>query len=131
MMTESTKYTISKKVGSKDIDTLNHVNNVVYLEWVNEIAKLHWEQLAKEHVQDYYWVVRKHVIEYFKPALLNEELTISTWVGASKGALSDRFVEIKFGDTILVQVKSTWCLIDAKSHRPKRIKEEITHLLKQ
>jgi acyl-CoA thioester hydrolase len=130
MMTESTKYTISKKVGSKDIDTLNHVNNVVYLEWVNEIAKLHWEQLAKEHVQDYYWVVRKHVIEYFKPALLNEELTISTWVGASKGALSDRFVEIKFGDTILVQVKSTWCLIDAKSHRPKRITEEITQLLK-
>ncbi len=129
-MTESTKYTISKKVGSKDIDTLNHVNNVVYLEWVNEIAKLHWEQLAKEHVQDYYWVVRKHVIEYFKPALLNEELTISTWVGASKGALSDRFVEIKFGDTILVQVKSTWCLIDAKSHRPKRITEEITQLLK-
>ena len=130
MMTESTKYTISKKVGSKDIDTLNHVNNVVYLEWVNEIAKLHWEQLAKEHVQDYYWVVRKHVIEYFKPALLNEELTITTWVGASKGALSDRFVEIKFGDTILVQVKSTWCLIDAKSHRPKRITEEITQLLK-
>ena len=130
MMTELTKYTISKKVESKDIDRLNHVNNVIYLEWVNEIAKLHWEQLAKEHVQDYYWVVRKHVIEYFKPALLNEELTISTWVGASKGALSDRFVEIKFGDTILVQLKSTWCLIDAKSHRPKRITEEITQLLK-
>lgn len=130
MMAESTKYTISKKVESKDIDRLNHVNNVVYLEWVNEIAKLHWEELTKGHVQDDYWVVRKHVIEYFKAALLNDELIITTWVGDAKGALSERFVEIKLGDSILVQVKSTWCLIDAKSHRPKRITEEIIRLLK-
>jgi acyl-CoA thioester hydrolase len=129
-MIYSSKYTISKKVESKHIDRLNHVNNVVYLEWVNEIAKLHWEELAKEKVQDYYWVVRKHVIEYLKSALLHDELTISTWVGASKGVLSDRFVEIKLGDTILVRVKTTWCLIDAHSHRPKRITEDIIQLLK-
>lgn len=130
MMTELTKYTISKKVESKDIDRLNHVNNVIYLEWVNEISKLHWEELAKEHVQDDYWVVRQHVIDYFKAALINDELTISTWVGISKGPLSERFVEIKLGDTLLVKVKSIWCLIDAESYKPKRITEEIIRLLK-
>ncbi|MFD1316265.1 acyl-CoA thioesterase [Namhaeicola litoreus] len=129
-MIYSSKYTITKKVEAKDIDRLHHVNNVVYLEWVNEIAKLHWEELAKDHVQDYYWVVRKHVIEYFKSALLNDVLTISTWVGTSKGVLSDRYVEIKIGETILVKVKSTWCLIDAQSHRPKRITEDMIRLLK-
>ena len=130
MMTELTKYTISKKVESKDIDRLNHVNNVIYLEWVNEIAKLHWEELAKEHAQDDYWVVRQHVIDYFKAALINDELTISTWVGISKGPLSERFVEIKLGDTLLVKAKSIWCLIDAESYKPKRITEEIIRLLK-
>jgi acyl-CoA thioester hydrolase len=130
MMTELTKYTISKKVESKDIDRLNHVNNVIYLEWVNEISKLHWEELTKEHVQDDYWVVRQHVIDYFKAALINDELTISTWVGISKGPLSERFVEIKLGDTLLVKAKSIWCLIDAESYKPKRITEEIIRLLK-
>ena len=130
-MIYSNKYTISKIVGPKHIDRLNHVNNVIYLEWVNEIAKLHWDELTKDHAQNYYWVVRKHVIEYFKSAFLNDELTISTWVGASKGPLSERFVEIKKGDTILVKVNSTWCLIDGQSHRPKRITEDIIQLLKK
>ena len=59
------KHTVVKK----EIDDLNHVNNVVYLQWINDVAILHWQKLSNEAInKKYIWVAIRHEIDYLKPA---------------------------------------------------------------
>jgi len=118
-------------VQQHDIDGLNHVNNVVYLQWVQDVATAHWQSLASMEIQKKYsWVVLKHEIEYFSPALLNDVLTVKTWVEKSEGVRSERHVEFYNYKTnkLLVRAKTNWCLLDASTMRPRRIEEDILQL---
>lgn len=118
------------QVGKGDLDSLNHVNNVVYLKWVNDISEKHWNILADEELRrKYFWVVLRHEIDYLSQAVLGDEITVSTWVGESKGVRSVRHVEMHIGDRLLIRASSTWCLIDAKTQRPTRIREDVLGLL--
>ena len=111
------------------MDELNHVNNVIYLQWVQEISKHHWLSLAKTPFTDqYYWVVVEHELVYKKQAFLGDEITITTFVESFEGPFSIRCVEFKRADEILVRATSKWCLIDKLSNRPKRVPEEIVNL---
>lgn len=124
-------YTYTLKVKEAHIDGLSHVNNVVYLQWVNDISERHWNQLslAKGLKEKYFWVVLRHELDYLNQAVLDDELTLVTWVGESKGVKSVRHVEIYKGDNLLLKAASTWCLIDAKTLKPTRIKNDILDTL--
>ena len=124
-------YKITRLVKENEIDMLNHVNNVVYLQWVQDVAEEHWNYLTKdkEQLTDYIWVVIRHEIDYKNQAVLNDEITVKTWVGTTEGIKSERHVEFYKEEVLLAKAKTTWCLLDAKSHRPKRITEEIKKLL--
>ncbi len=114
-----------------DIDELNHVNNVCYIEWVNEIAKKHWQKnTSKELNKNYYWVLLNHHIEYKNSAFVNDVILLKTFIEKSEGATSTRIVEIynSATDKLLVKSETNWCLIDAKTNRPTRITDEITNL---
>ncbi len=112
------------------IDNLNHVNNVVYLQWVNDVSEKHWKVLAVNGlIEKYFWVVLRHELDYHNEAFLGDELTVTTWVGVSKGVKSVRHVEIHKADKLLLKAASTWCLIDAKTLRPTRIKGDILDVL--
>lgn len=118
-------------VRQTDIDNLNHVNNVVYVQWVQDIASAHWETIAPSEIRSKYsWVVLKHAIEYFSPALLNDVLLVKTWVEKSEGVRSERHVEFynQKTDKLLVRAKTNWCLLDAGTLRPRRIEEDILQL---
>jgi acyl-CoA thioester hydrolase len=112
---------------SADIDTLGHVNNVVYLRWVQEAAEAHWNSLTTINLRtELAWVVIRHEIDYFQSAKLTDELYAHTWVESSDGVKSIRMVEIfNQAEKLLAKARTTWCLIDAKTQRPKRISEEI------
>ena len=117
-------------VKSRDIDNLNHVNNVVYLQWVNEISGKHWNILSTVEVnKKYFWVVLRHEIDYLQSAILNDKITIYTWVGESSGVRSIRYVHIYKDDILLAKAQTTWCLIDVKTQRPTRINNDIKDLL--
>lgn len=123
-------FTYKIKVESRHIDTLLHVNNVVYLQWVNDISEKHWNKLAINGLKEkYFWVVLRHELDYLNEAVLGDELTLYTWIGESKGVKSVRHVEISKGETLLLKAASTWCLIDAKTLRPTRIKNDILDVL--
>ena len=123
-------YSHKIRVGKSDLDSLDHVNNVVYLQWVNDISEKHWNLLADENLRKkYFWVVLRHEIDYLSQAVLGDEITVVTWVGSSKGVRSVRHVEMFIGDKPLVRASSTWCLIDAKTLRATRIREDILSLL--
>jgi acyl-CoA thioester hydrolase len=123
-------YSFTLKVGEKDIDALKHVNNVVYLKWVNDISERHWKLLATPEVgKKYLWVVLRHELDYLNQATLDQEITLITWVGDSSGVKSVRHVQAFKGEIPLFKARSTWCLLDAKTLRPTRIKEDILSLL--
>jgi acyl-CoA thioester hydrolase len=127
---DSISFSYTQKVDASHLDELMHVNNVVYLQWVNDISEKHWNMLAGEELKTkYFWVVLRHELDYYREARLNDELTILTWVGQSKGVKSVRHVEIYKGDILLLKAASTWCLIDAETQRPTRIKNDILNLL--
>lgn len=125
-------FTISIEVSSDDIDQLGHVNNVVYVRWVQEVAAAHWESVAPRALREkYYWVVLRHEINYKSPAVAGDAITGETWVGEHNGARFDRFVRLTNANTgkVLAEAKTTWCMLDASGMRPQRITAEILNIL--
>lgn len=115
-----------------DIDELGHVNNQVYVRWVQEAAKAHWEVLSDETTRKrYYWVVLRHEIDYLLPVLPDMDIEAHTWVGETGGVRSVRHVEIIAGESgrMCCKAVTTWCLMDATAHKPARIDEKMRQLL--
>jgi acyl-CoA thioester hydrolase len=112
-------------VAPEDIDELNHVNNIVYLRYVQDAAIGHWKTVPQEIVSQIIWMARRHEIDYLKQAFLGEELVAKTWVDDFVGVKSIRHCEIKRGEEILARSVTHWISLDAQTLRPKRITEEI------
>ena len=120
------KYSKSIVVGPEHLDDLNHVNNVVYLQWVQDIAKEHWFSLAEEPFTDeHFWVVVRHELDYKKQAFLGDDITVTTYVDSFKGPFSIRCVEFSRKNELLVKTRSNWCLIDRVTEKPKRVPEDV------
>lgn len=121
-----TNYTVV----TSNIDELNHVNNVVYLQWIQDIANLHWNELKQGvNTAAYVWVVIRHEIDYLNQALLGDTLLAKTWVGKTAGLKSIRHVEFYRNNKLLVKAQTTFCLLHAKSFKPMRITDEILAML--
>lgn len=124
-------YTQKIIVRAEDLDELNHVNNVVFVQWVQDVATRHWNELTSPEIRvNYSWVVLKHEIEYASPAFINDVLVVKTWVDKSEGVRSERHVEFHNENSgkLVVKAKTTWCLLDAKTMKPKRIGADILEL---
>ena len=123
-------YLLKHTVTKDEIDHLNHVNNVVYVQWIQDVAGKHWQELIKNQLKQHYiWVVIRHEIDYLKSAMLGDEIIIKTWVGESSGLKSIRHVEISRNNVLLAKAQTTWCMLDAKTHRPLRITEDVLKIL--
>ncbi|MCF6296157.1 MAG: acyl-CoA thioesterase [Flavobacteriaceae bacterium] len=118
-------------VTKDDLDELNHVNNVRYVKWVNDVAKEHWLQNASEDIcKEYFWVLLKHNIEYKNSALLNDIIKIKTYILKTEGAKSTRVVEMCHDktDKLIAKSETIWCLMNSKTLHPTRIPEDISQL---
>lgn len=116
------------RVDAADIDELGHVNNIVYLRWVQDVAKAHWFHAAlPEDQAGLIWMVVRHEIDYQSPAVLNDDLILKTWIGAASGLRFDRHTEIlRASDRkVLAKARTVWVPIDAASGRPKRVSERV------
>ena len=115
-------------VKQADIDEFDHVNNIVYLKWVQDIAKEHWQICASQGIVDQYkWVVVNHNITYKRQLKIHQKVVIKTQVfDNAKGALWGRMVWIYDESKVLiVEANTQWCLVDNQSFKPKRITDEI------
>lgn len=123
-------FTDSFKVDQNAIDGLNHVNNVIYLDWAQKIAEKHWSQLSNTTINNnIVWVVKRHEVDYFLPVFLNDKITLKTYIGESYGVKSERFVNVLKNDKLVCSVKTTWILLDKATMKPVRIPSEILTLL--
>ena len=115
-------------VRSGDIDEQNHVNNTVYLRWVQDVAIAHWRSLASAEAQaGIGWVVLRHEIDYKAPASLGDEIVLRTWVGQASRLKFERFTEIyrKTGNQILCKARTLWVPIDVRTGKPTRVSGEV------
>ena len=118
-------------VSPDDIDQLGHVNNVVYLRYAQDAAVAHWHAtVSREDRARLVWVVRRHEIDYLKPAREHDKLVARTWVGEASGATMDRFIEIRrvCDGEIIASVRSVWVALDASTLRPRRVTSELRAL---
>ena len=118
----------SRIVLAKDIDELGHVNNAVYVNWIQEASTEHWQAIAAQSIQDkYLWFCSRHEIDYKQQLYIEQDVEIRTWLGQAIGARFDRFVDIreKGSKSSSALAKTTWVLISKSSGRPIRIKPEI------
>ena len=114
------------------IDENGHVNNVVYVQWMQDIAVEHYASIGGIAAQgpDSTWVVREHRIEYFLPAFLGEEIEIKTWVENIRRVRSLRKYEFirKADGKVLVKGETDWVFMDAKTGSPRAIPEEVSNV---
>ena len=123
-------FTLKITVSSKDIDTLKHVNNLVYVKWMDKIATEHYAFLTKDNpLPQYVWVVTRHEIDYLKQATLGDKITVKTWVGETKGVTSVRFMNFYKDNLLLVKAKTVWLMLDSKTFKPTRIREKVLKVL--
>lgn len=116
------------RVAPEDIDRLGHVNNVVYLRYAQDAATAHWyASVPKDVVTELVWVVRRHEVDYLRPAFAHDDLVARTWVGEASGATFERFIEIRrpSDDRVVASVRSVWAALDAKTLRPRRVTEQL------
>lgn len=120
----TTRFELIVRVGSVDLDERAHVNNVVYLRWVQDVATAHWQMLApSDAAANLAWVALRHEIDYLGPAVLHDELIISTWVGGADGLRFERFTEVLRArdQQVLARARTLWCPVDAATGRPRRV----------
>lgn len=113
---------------AEHIDELGHVNNAVWVQWIQEVALAHWYSIAgPAHQDDYIWVVVRHEIDYLRAAFKGETLIGRTWVGdAPKGARFDRHMEfVDEEGKVRVRATTQWAIIDKATGRPIRVPPQV------
>ena len=113
------------------IDENGHVNNVAYVQWMQDIAVEHYESIGGTNPMQLIgatWVVREHRIEYLLPAFAGEEIEIRTWVENIRRVRSLRKYEFvrKSDSRILVKGETDWVFVDVKTGAPRAIPEEVS-----
>ena len=116
------------------VDQNGHVNNVVYVQWMQDVAILHFSASGGTqamHDAGASWVARSHKIEYLRPAFAGEDVTVLTWVVNFRRVRSlrrYRFLRQSDG-ALLAEGETDWVFVDAANGRPRKIPDEITRLL--
>ena len=109
-----------------DIDFMGHVNNSVYLKWVQDAVVDYWTKIAPpDAVAKHLWVALKHEISYRRPAFLEDKVVADVIAERVSGARAMFTTVIKRGEDVIAEVKSTWCCLDSATQRPVRLAKDI------
>ncbi|MFH1810389.1 MAG: thioesterase family protein [Pseudomonadota bacterium] len=116
--------------GAGDIDLLGHVNNVRWVQWINDLATTHSSSVGLDFdtytALGYLWIIRKHEVEYLRQALEGDVVTGVTWVQDQRGVSSNRASRFFDGaGQLLVRATTTWVLCDVETRRPRRIPPDL------
>ena len=112
----------------EDIDILGHVNNAVWVQWIQDVAVAHWDAVAPPEYRDQYiWVVTRHEIDYRGNVVEGESVTGDTWIeGQPRGATSVRRVDFRNASgKVIVSAATTWAMLDRETQRLVRVRPEI------
>ncbi|NJL22093.1 MAG: acyl-CoA thioesterase [Leptolyngbyaceae cyanobacterium SM1_3_5] len=128
----TSKFTTQLRVRHYEMDALGHVNNAVYQHYLEQAAIEHSEQVG--FTLDRYeelggaFVLRRMAIEYLRPAVAGDRLTVATWLENMRGTRVTRHYEIYGKDqALLVTAEALWVWVDRTSMRPRPIPADLSH----
>jgi acyl-CoA thioester hydrolase len=114
------------------IDENGHVNNVAYVQWMQDIAVEHYSSIGgvEAQGQNSTWVVREHKIEYFLPAYAGEEIEIKTWVENIRRVRSLKKYEFvrKLDGKVIAKGETDWVFVDVKTGVPRAVPDEVSRV---
>lgn len=121
-------FELIRQVAPTDIDELGHVNNVVYLAWVQDVAVAHWNSLTSQTLREtLLWVALRHEIDYKAEAVLGDSVIAVTWTGAARGLRYARHTQIlrQRDRGLLAEAVTDYCPVNAQSRKPMRLPNDI------
>ena len=113
---------------ARHIDEMGHVNNAVWVQWIQDMATAHWDAAARpEDREQYVWLVVRHEIDYRGNIALGQSVEGTTWIeGGARGAKSLRRVDFRdAAGRVIVSAATTWAMLDRTSGRPARVRPEV------
>lgn len=122
------RFTQTFTAGPEHIDVLGHVNNAVWVQWMEAIATAHWEAAADPaHVARYVWVVARHEIDYRGNVREGEQVIAETFIPAGpSGARFDRRIDFRDATgKVIISARTTWAMLDKASGRLMRVPPEV------
>lgn len=121
-------FTYTFTIPQSVIDENGHVNNVAYLQWMQDAAAIHHPQaVGYKPAENATWYAREHRIEYLLPAFLGEEIEVRTWLSEIRRVRGRRRYEFirKSDGKVIVKGETDWVYVDAKTGRPIAIPEDV------
>ena len=121
-------FTRSFTAEARHIDEMGHVNNAVWVQWIQDMATAHWDAAARpEDREQYVWLVVRHEIDYRGNIDLGQSVEGTTWIeGGARGAKSLRRVDFRdSAGRVIVSAATTWAMLDRTSGRPARVRREV------
>lgn len=105
---------------------MGHVNNAVYLKWVQDAVVDYWNSVAPPGaVAQHLWVALKHEITYLRPTFLQDNVVAEVVAEKVEGARAFFRTVLRRGDEVLSEIQSCWCCLDAATRRPARLARDI------
>jgi acyl-CoA thioester hydrolase len=117
------------------LDENGHVNNVQFVQWMQDAAVRHYESIGGiplTKALEATWVVRSHNIQYLRPAFVADRIEVRTWVADIRRVRSlrrYRFVRLSDGK-LLVKGETDWVFVDAKTGVPLAVPENIIKIFR-
>jgi len=124
-------FTLPVQAGERDIDANGHVNNIVYVQWMQDAAIAHSDALdctALTSAAGCCWVARSHHIEYLRPAYAGDRIAVITWIvdATRKSSSVRRYQMVRDTDgAVLAKGETLWVFIDMQTGRPRSIPAEV------
>jgi len=121
-------FALTFTAGPEHIDVMGHVNNAVWVQWMEAVATAHWEAVAHpDHVAAYAWVATRHEIDYRGNIALGETVTAETVIpDPPKGARFDRCVDFRnAAGKVIVSARTTWAMVDRRTGKLLRVPAEV------
>ena len=121
-------FTQTYTAGPEHIDELGHVNNAVWVQWIQDLATAHWDAAARpQDHETFFWVVVRHEIDYRGNIAEGESALGETFIpDEARGATSVRVVEFKNASgKSLVSARTTWAMLDRATQRLVRVRPDV------
>jgi acyl-CoA thioester hydrolase len=125
------RYTVRIAVRQYELDVLGHVNNAVYLNWIEHVAIEHVEALGFGHdwslAHGGTWVVREHHVTYRRPVAYGDVVLVTTLPQRWSGARGLRRTEIhrEADGALMTEALTHWVWIRTGDGRPARAPAEL------
>jgi acyl-CoA thioester hydrolase len=116
------------RVAAEHLDAQNHVNNVVYIQWIEDTAVAHWEARTSPEIRsEVGWVLLRHEVDYLRPAGAGDEVVVRTGVEFVQRLRVDRLMDMRRVEDgeVLLRSRAVWCPVSPRNGRPIRVTDPL------